>query len=543
MKRRSEANASWERDVNKIVGLGSKSIHKSYFPELKGKIASLDRQNMFYQSVLNSIPDCVVITDPSNIIVQVNPTMVEKFGYAAADLTGKHISTLYADQLHGLSENAIWSDMARYFKCKDGSLLIGETHENKIHDNLGTLIGHVEVIRDITERVKEHNRQKKLEEQLLKSQKMEAIGSLAGGIAHDFNNILSGIIGYAELIKIFNITDPDDIHHNIEQILQASYRARDLVKQILTFSRQDDQSFSFTSLRKVAHEALELIRASIPDDIVIKEQFEASADTVRVDSTQMHQVITNLCTNGIHAMVKSGGTLTVRVSQVESVNLQFSASNEPLPDKMLSVEVSDTGSGIPPEIIDHIFEPYFTTKLAGEGTGFGLSLVHGIIKSHGGYIEVDSQLGEGTCFRMFLPQRTEQVEEQGDTFQTSLPGGHGQIILVDDETQQLGCGRDFLEKLGFTVTTIQSGIEAMRIFKASPKTYDVLITDHTMPSMTGLELAMQVREIRTDIPIILCTGNSHALTGKQISAAGITRMMNKPYNLNELAQALQQVLA
>ncbi len=471
--------------------------------------------------------------------------MVEKFGYAAADLTGKHISTLYAGQAHGLSESAIWSDMARYFKCKDGSLLIGETHENKIHDNLGTLIGHVEVIRDITQRVKEHNRQKKLEEQLLKSQKMEAIGSLAGGIAHDFNNILSGIIGYAELIEIFNITDPDDIHHNIKQILQASYRARDLVKQILTFSRQEDQSFSFTSLRKVAHEALELIRASIPDDIVIKEQFEASADTVRVDSTQMHQVITNLCTNGIHAMMESGGTLTVKISEVESVNLQFSAGNDPLPDKMLSVEVLDTGSGIPPEIIDHIFEPYFTTKLVGEGTGFGLSLVHGIIKSHGGYIEVDSQPGEETCFRMFLPQRTEQVEEQGDTFQTSLPDGHGHghIILVDDEIQQLGCGRDFLEKLGFTVTTIQSGIEAMRIFKTSPKTYDILITDHTMPSMTGLELAMQVREVRTDIPIILCTGNSHALTSKQISGAGITKMMNKPYNLNELAQVLQQVLA
>lgn len=541
MKRRSEENDFWEKGVNKIVGLGSKSIHKSYFPELKEKIASLDRQNVFYQSVLNSIPDCVVITDPSSIIIQVNPAMVERFGYAATDLTGQHISILYGDQSHDLSENTTWSDMAQYFRCKDGSLLIGETHKNKIYDGLGALIGHVEVIRDITKRVENLNQQKRLEEQLLKSQKMEAIGSLAGGIAHDFNNILSGIIGYAELIEIFKITDPDDIQTNIKEILQASYRARDLVKQILTFSRQDGQEFSSIALKKIAHEALQLIRASIPHNIVIKEQFEASSDTVLVDSTQIHQVLTNLCTNAIHAMIESGGTLTLRISQVESKKLRLSTGNGALPETMLSLEVFDTGSGISPEIIDHIFEPYFTTKRAGEGTGFGLSLVHGIVKSHDGYIEVDSQLGQGTCFRILLPQRMEQVEEKDKNIQTSFLERHGHILLVDDEPQQLGCGREFLEKLGFTVTALQSGLEAIRILKTSPTAYDILITDQTMPSMTGLELATQVREIRTDIPIILCTGYSHTLTSEKIRAAGITKMMNKPYSFTELIETLQQV--
>jgi len=541
MKRRSDHDNSWQDNVNKIVGLGSKSIRKSYFPELKEKITSLDRQNVFYQSVLNSIPDSVVITDPAGFIVQVNPVLVKTFGYSVAELTGKHISVLYADDTDHFHDKSVWTETALYYRCKDGALLIGETHGSDIRDKRNELIGSIEVIRDITKKVEALNQQKRLEEQLVKSKKMEAIGSLAGGVAHDFNNILSGIIGYAELIEIFDITDMEDIRYNIREILQASYRARDLVKQILTFSRQDELHFSPTSLGKVAREALQLIRASLPQNIALEIQFEALTDIVLVDSTLIHQVITNLCTNAIHAMGSKGGTLTLRISQVDSSTLQFLESDSALPETMLSLEVVDTGSGISPQVVDNIFEPYFSTKQPGEGTGLGLSLVHGIIKSHDGHIEVESTLGQGTCFRILLPQSTEQLSDFDEDLEVLLPDGQGHILLVDDEPQQLDCGKKFLERLGFTVTAQQFSRDAVAAFAQSPAAYDVIITDLTMPEIDGLELASRVRALRLDIPIILCTGFLHTLTREKIKTAGITKTINKPYKLAELADILQQV--
>ena len=339
MKRRSEGEISWEKNVNKIVGLGGKSIRKSYFPELKEKIASLDRQNVFYQSVLNSIPDSVLITDPSGLITQVNPALIKRFGYTAEELTGKHISILYADKTDHFHVNPFWTEAALHYRCKDGTLLVGETHGSDMHDKSGDLIGNLEVIRDITKKVESLNQQQRLEEQLRKSQKMEAIGSLAGGVAHDFNNILSGIIGYAELIEIFEITDMDDIRYNIKEILQASYRARDLVKQILTFSRHDDLDLYPTSITKIAREALQLIRVTLPHSITLETQFDTPADTVLADSTKIHQVITNLCTNGIQAMAKAGGTLTLRITQMEADELQLSPGNGAIAETMLALEM------------------------------------------------------------------------------------------------------------------------------------------------------------------------------------------------------------
>ena len=542
MKRRSEGDISWEDNVNKIVGLGSKSIRKSYFPELKEKIASLDRQNVFYQSVLNSIPDSVVITDPSGFIIQVNPALVESFGYTVEELTGKHISILYADEAGHFHDNSLWTEAALQYRCKDGTLLIGETHGSNMHDKKGDLMGYLEVIRDITRKVELLGQQKKLEEQLLKSQKMEAIGALAGGVAHDFNNILSGIIGYAELIEIFEITDLDDIHSNIREILQASYRARDLVKQILTFSRRDDLDYSPTSITKIVREALQLIRVSLPPNITVETQFTAPADTVLADATKMHQVVTNLCTNAIQAMAEAGGTLTLRTRGVEPGTLNLTPDNGALQKTLLVLEVIDTGPGIPPDIIDNIFEPYFTTKPAGEGTGLGLSLVHGIVKSHDGHIEVESRPGHGTCFRIVLSQLTEQLQEEEKEIKIARTGGRGHILLVDDERQQLGCGKEFLERLGFTVTAEQSSLEAVTSLERSPSLYDVVITDLTMPSLNGLEVAERVRAVRPDVPVILCTGFLHTLTREKIKMAGITKTLNKPYKFEELADVLRQVL-
>ena len=241
-------------------------------------------------------------------------------------------------------------------------------------------------------------------------------------------------------------------------------------------------------------------------------------------------------------MEEPGGTLKLRISEIEATKLSHPPSDIILPEIMLLLEITDTGCGISGEAIDHIFEPYFTTKRVGEGTGFGLALVHGIVKSHNGYIEVDSQVGHGTCFRIYLPQRTKQHEVKSSKVQTSLPAGTGHVLLVDDELQQLELGRTFLERLGFTVTAAQSGKEAVDNFANSPFAFDVLITDQTMPPMTDLELSMWVRTIRTDIPIILCTGVSHALSTEKIRSADIIKVVKKPYSLAELAEILQQVV-
>ena len=475
--------------------------------------------------------------------MEANPATVARFGFTLEELTGNHISILYADdEMDHYHVHSVWTEAALHYRCKDGTLLIGETHGSDMYDKNGDLIGKLEVIRDITKKVEALNQQKKLEERLRKSQKMEAIGSLAGGVAHDFNNILSGIIGYAELIEMFDITDMDDIRYNIKEILQASYRARDLVKQILTFSRHDDLNFHPTSITKIAREAVQLIQVTLPHNITLETQFGTPCDIVLADSTKIHQVITNLCTNAIHAMAETGGILTLRITLADSDELHHSSDNDAAAKTMLVLEVRDTGPGISPEVMDNIFEPYFTTKQAGEGTGFGLSLVHGIVKSHKGHIDVESRSGYGTCFRILLPQSTEQLLERENEIKISLPGGHGHILLVDDETQQLDWGKIFLERLGFTVTAQETGLDVLKSLEKTPFLFDVLITDLTMPEVNGLELAAQVRAIRPDIPIILCTGYLHTLTREKIKSAGITQIINKPYRLEELAEVLRQVL-
>lgn len=392
-----------ENPINKIVGLGNKSIRKSYYPELREKIASLDRQNLLYQSILNSIPDSIVITTPEGSIMQVNPALVERFGYLASELIGRPIGLLYAEKPDCLEDNPIWAETARCYQTKDGRVLIGETHGSDIRDQNGTQIGYLEVIRDITEKVETLSRQKKLEEQLRQSRKMEAIGTIAGGISHDFNNILSGIIGYAEMTELLEIENRQAISANIQQILQASYRARDLVKQILTFSRRGETQFSPLRLSSVIMEAVQILRAALPKNVELRTRFDTISDTIYADSTQMHQVVMNLCTNGAQAMQPAGGSIVLHLSELASGPSVVLQTDDRSTGPMLLLEVSDTGAGMAPELLEHIFEPYFTTKKKGEGTGFGLALVHRIVRNHQGHIEVESRPGQGTRFRIYLP--------------------------------------------------------------------------------------------------------------------------------------------
>lgn len=531
----------WKNEVNKIVGLGTKSIHKSYYPELKGKIAELDLQTVFYQSVLNSIPDSIVITDSDGLITQVNPAFIKFFGYAGSEVVGTLFADLYVEVPCEILDNLVWGSSAQCYRAKDGALLLGETQSTDIADVAGRLLGHLAVIRDLSEKVAAFKRHKKMEERLRQSQKLEAFGSLAGGIAHDFNNILSGIIGFGELVGLYDISDHQRISYCVQQMLQASYRARDLVKQILVFSRFDEGGLTPLHLVPVIKEVLQIIRASLPSTIEIKTNLDVGTDTIMGDATQIHQIVMNLCTNAAHAMQAQGGTLQVSLSMITSQLPVLRDAGMVFPAILL--EVADDGVGIDPKIMEEIFEPYFTTKQRHEGTGFGLALAQGIVRNHSGVIEVVSTLGEGATFKVYFPLEINSIPievEQENEKRVRKIGGR--ILVVDDEEQQIGWCKEFLTRLGFVVDSFVSPEEALVFFEKNADAINVVITDQTMPHLTGIHLAQKIRAIRQDIPIILCTGFANVLSQQELIEANIAKVMNKPVRLQELADALDEVL-
>ena len=380
---------------------------------------------------------------------------------------------------------------------------------------------------------------KKMEAELRQAHKMEAIGTLAGGIAHDFNNILSSIIGFTELAL-------DDVHKgtlledNLQQVYTAGKRAKDLVKQILAFARQSDEQVKPIQVSMIAKEVLKLIRSSIPTTIQIQQRIQSDSLILGTPS-QVHQLVMNLCTNAAQAMDKDGGLLGVVLADVQ-LSIRDSEEHGYLePGDYLKLAVSDTGTGIATEMLDSIFEPFFTTKAPGEGTGMGLAVVHGIVVSYGGRIEVDSQIGRGTTFSVYLPVSSKRIPR--DTDQTeSVPSGSEHILFVDDEMPIARMGRQLLERFGYTVTSCTSSVEALELFRAKPDVFDLVITDMTMPDMTGDELTAELIRIRNDIPVILCTGYSRKISDDSIRELGVKALVYKPVVKKELAETIRKVL-
>ncbi len=354
---------------------------------------------------------------------------------------------------------------------------------------------------------------KRLEIQLQQAQKMEAIGTLAGGIAHDFNNILAVVIGYTELLSLELATDTVPVSY-VQEILTACRRAKALVQQILTFSRQRDPERRPMPLYRVVNETLQLLRASLPTTIAFQCHIDPQSGAVMADPTQMHQVLMNLCANAEHAMRQHGGQLEVRLESTR-VDVPFAARHPPLrPGPHVRLIVRDTGHGIPPEVRDRIFDPFFTTKAVGEGTGMGLAVVHGIITHHDGAILIESQPSQGTTFTIYLPQWMDATVEDRQT-DFEIPAGRGHILFVDDEAALTRAGQAMLARLGYSVTAHTDSQKAFACFQATPEAFDLVITDQTMPTMTGEMLSQAIRNLRPDIPIILCTGfrgSSHDLT-------------------------------
>jgi PAS domain S-box-containing protein len=392
---------------------------------------------------------------------------------------------------------------------------------------------------DITSQKRIETERKEYEDRFQQVQKMEAIGMLAGGIAHDFNNILSAVIGYSELALI-DTAETAHIHSNIQQIHAAGMRAKDLVQQILTFSRQDKKELKPLQVASQIKEALKMLRSSLPTTIEIIPEISNHVDNVMADPTQIHQIVMNLCTNAAQAMEETGGRLNVGLSQVtlneEDVRLHPGLQT----GTYAKLSVQDTGAGIPAEIVDKIFDPYFTTKEKGKGTGLGLAVVHGIVQSYDGEITVDSTPGRGTNFVIYLP--TIKATLVASPVNISLPQGNEKILLVDDETVIVDFGRQSLERLGYSVDGFTSSIDALESFRKAPDRYDLIITDMTMPKLPGDLLAQEVFKLRPDMPIILCTGYSSRIDSQKSDALGIRAMLMKPLKLSDLASSVRQVL-
>ncbi len=395
------------------------------------------------------------------------------------------------------------------------------------------------IFRDITRNKMMEKERIAAEVKFQQASKMESIGTLAGGIAHDFNNILTSVIGYAEL-ALDDVEKGSRLEDNLQEVYTAGLRAKDLVKQILTFARQAGEELKPVQVNILAKEALKLLRSSLPTTIEIKQDIESDS-LIMADPTQVHQILMNLCTNAGQAMEEEGGVLRVGLTDVR-LDADFTKTYEDLkPGDYLKLSVSDTGSGISPEVMKSIFDPYFTTKAPGEGTGMGLATVHGIVKRYGGEIVVDSEVEKGSIFTVYLPITKKRTD--AESYQTeALPFGTEQILFVDDELPIAAMGGQLLEGLGYQVTVRTSSVEALALFRSKPDDFDLIITDMTMPNMTGDKLAAELMKIRPGIPVILCTGYSKKISNEAALDIGIKAFAYKPTVKADFARTIRKVL-
>ncbi len=396
----------------------------------------------------------------------------------------------------------------------------------------GTIGGIIIYTEDITDRIK-------AEERLQQAQKMEAIGTLAGGIAHDFNNILFPIIGHADML-LDDIPKDSPIRKSLEQIQTGALRARELVRQILAFSRQEKNELARMKIQPIVKEALNLIRSTIPTTISINQRLHSDCRPVKADPVQIHQIIMNLATNAYHAMAETGGTLTVSLKEIQG-NTSDPVSPDLQPGPYACLSVADTGTGMDKETAEKIFDPFFTTKKRGKGTGMGLSVVHGIVKAMNGTIQVQTEPGRGTVFHLFLPVAENGAAENTPLIKEPLVGGSERILLVDDEKPVIAIEKQLLSRLGYQVTGCTGSIEALEMFTADPDRFDMVITDIAMPKMSGDKLACELLKIRSDIPILLCTGFSETMTDEKMASIGVKGVVMKPVVINDLDRKLRKI--
>ena len=536
-----DGSTRWIQDRGQIVhnnGGELDSVSGVFFDITERK--QVEKERGLLATAIEQAAESVIISARPGTIQYVNPAFEQLSGFTRKEIVGKnfrilksdrHDESFYKEMWDVISSGEIWSGHITN-RMKDGTLREFETKISPVRDNSGKVVNFVSVSRDVTQVVA-------LQAQLQQTQKMQAIGTLAGGIAHDFNNILAAVIGYTE-IAIADVEKGGVLHDNLKEVLKAGERAKDLVNQILTFSRQSEQDLKPIKVALIVKEVLKLIRASLPATIAIDQDLKSNA-AVLGDYTKIHQVLMNLCTNAAHAMRKKGGVLNVSLADVE-LDADYAAKHFDIkPGPYLKLSVRDTGQGISSDLLGQIFDPFFTTKQQGEGTGMGLSVAHGIVKSHGGTISVYSEPGEGSIFNVYLPA-IESSSEQKAREEKPVPTGTERILFVDDEQALVKMGKQLLEFLGYKVTTSTSSIEALELFKVQPDKFDLVITDLTMPNMTGDELAQKLMAIRPDIPVILCTGFSTKMTAEKTKKMGIRAFVLKPVIKQDIAETIRKVL-
>jgi PAS domain S-box-containing protein len=472
----------------------------------------------------------------------VNPRFKELFGYPMEEIESRHewFRKAFPDPKYRKQVTNSWGNSSGDSDIRE---VRPSTYKVRCYDDTDKIIqfwpvtmaggDQLVIYEDVTER-------KQLEAHLQQAQKMEAIGTLAGGIAHDFNNILAAILGYGELLA-FDMQKDTSAWQNLQAVLKSTHRAKDLVGQILAFSRQNELNLMPVQISSIIKETLKMLRASLPTTIEIRRKIEITDGVINANPTQIHQVLMNLCTNAAHAMRDKGGVLGVGLSRID----EDQAKQLPHPDlktrSYLKISVSDTGPGMTTGKLKRIFDPYFTTKAAGQGTGLGLAVVRGIIKAHGGAITVESSPDKGSLFEVYLPEIQEEVSPQSISTQ-AYRTGQETILFVDDEQALVTMSEQMLDLLGYRAVTKTSSIEAFELFQHDPYRFDLVITDMTMPNMTGEKLAGKILEIRPDIPVILCTGYSERITEQCAKKLGISAYVMKPLVMRDLANTIRDVL-
>ncbi|WP_245619911.1 hybrid sensor histidine kinase/response regulator [Desulfobacter vibrioformis] len=520
---------------------------------------SYQRYRLYEQSLKFNEQKLSAITQASPVgiclvkqrkIYWANETLHAMFGYEYDDLVGRNTSIFYPDNAtYQKIDKELYSDHSSFkpsrltSPCikKDGTLFhcsLRSCPLNAADHSQGFIV----VIGDITEILTVENENIRLKDHIIRTQRMEAIGILASGIAHDFNNILFPITGYVEILLMDTAKD-SDTHKHLMSILKASNRAKKLINQILSFSRQKKHETTQVLVQPIVKETLNLLKETIPKTINIVQQIDKNCSPILADPTQIHQVIMNLCTNAYQAMENRGGTLRVELCETDIDENELPRFLELQPGRYLQLLISDTGVGMEKKVALKIFEPYFTTKKAGKGTGLGLSVAHGIVKKAGGDIKVVSEPDKGTCFYIYLPVLDSHTKT------TALPvdennciKGTGHILLVDDEEPIVNMEKKFLQRIGYDTTACTSSGQALEILKTNPNTFDLVITDLTMPGLTGDELARELKKINPDIPVIICTGLEKNDRKAWMDSDNVKEFLIKPVNMKELSRLISRTI-